>query len=42
MGKLRSKEELGKPTAAEVGLSRKDIHEARIIRDAEHESPGIV
>ena len=24
-----------KPTAADIGLSRKDIHEARIIRDAE-------
>lgn len=35
VGKLRSAEELSKPTAADVGLSRKDIHEARIIRDAE-------
>lgn len=31
-----------KPTAADVGLSRKDIHEARIIRDAEEADPGIV
>lgn len=29
-------------TAADVGISRKDIHEARIIRDAEAEEPGIV
>lgn len=29
-------------TAAEVGLSRKDIHEARMIRDAEEASPGVV
>lgn len=28
-------------TAAEIGLSRKDIHEARIIRDAEVVQPGI-
>lgn len=31
-----------KPTAADIGLSRKDIHEARIIRDAEVADPGIV
>lgn len=31
-----------KATAAEIGLSRKDIHEAREIRDAEAASPGIV
>lgn len=30
------------PTAADIGLSRKDIHEARIIRDAEKADPGIV
>ena len=30
------------PTAAEAGLSRKDIHEARKIRDAEEAQPGIV
>ena len=35
MGKLRSHAELTKPTAADIGLSRKDIHEARAIRDAE-------
>ena len=29
-------------TAAELGLSRKDIHEARLIRDAERAEPGIV
>jgi hypothetical protein len=30
------------PTAADVGLSRKVIHEAREIRDAEATDPGIV
>ena len=30
------------PTAADLGLSRKDIHEARIIRDAEKAEPGII
>ncbi|MGY2907033.1 hypothetical protein [Bradyrhizobium sp. URHC0002] len=30
------------PTAADIGLSRKEIHEARIIRDAENADPGIV
>lgn len=30
------------PTAADVGLSRKEIHEARQIRDAEETYPGIV
>ena len=30
------------PTASAVGLSHKDIHEARIIRDAEKAEPGIV
>lgn len=30
------------PTASAVGLSHKDIHEARIIRDAEKADPGIV
>jgi len=29
-------------TVADVGMSRKDIHEARIIRDAEKENPGII
>jgi hypothetical protein len=29
------------PSAADVGLTRKEIHEARQIRDAEVESPGI-
>lgn len=31
-----------KPTVAELGISRKDIHEARQIRDAEKAEPGIV
>lgn len=30
------------PTAADIGLSRKDIHEARQVRDAEALDPGIV
>jgi uncharacterized protein YjiS (DUF1127 family) len=30
------------PTAADLGLSRKDIHEARAVRDAEKADPGIV
>lgn len=30
------------PTAADIGLSRKDIHEARQIRDAEEADPGVV
>ncbi len=29
-------------TAADLGLSRKDIHEARLVRDAEVAEPGIV
>lgn len=29
-------------TAADLGLSRKDIHEARLVRDAEIADPGIV
>jgi hypothetical protein len=29
-------------TAADLGISRKDIHEARVIRDAEEAEPGIV
>jgi hypothetical protein len=42
-GKLgRSEPERLKPTAADVGLSRKEIHEARTIRDAELADPGIV
>ena len=32
----------GKTTAADVGLSSKEIHEARSIRDAEKRDPGIV
>jgi hypothetical protein len=42
IGKLRSQAELSKPSAADIGLSRKDIHEARIIRDAEKVDPGVV
>lgn len=30
------------PTAADIGLSRKDIHEARQIRDAEVAQPGLI
>jgi hypothetical protein len=30
------------PTAAELGLSRKEVHEARRVRDAERAEPGIV
>jgi hypothetical protein len=28
--------------AADVGLSRKEIHEARALRDAEKRDPGVV
>lgn len=31
-----------KPTTADIGLSRKDIHEARQIRDAEAANPGVI
>lgn len=31
-----------KPTVADIGLSRKDIHEARQVRDAEQAEPGVV
>lgn len=30
------------PSAAEIGLTRKEIHEARKIRDAEERDPGVV
>jgi len=30
------------PTTREIGLSSKDIHEARIVRDAEAANPGII
>jgi hypothetical protein len=30
------------PSAADIGLSRKEIHDARQIRDAEQAEPGIV
>lgn len=42
VGRLRSAKELSKPTAADLDISRKDIHEARVIRDAEEADPGIV
>ena len=32
----------GKATVADIGLTRKDIHEARLIRDAEAAQPGVV
>jgi uncharacterized protein YjiS (DUF1127 family) len=35
----RSKAEHLKPTTADIGLSRKEIHEARMIRDAEAAEP---
>ncbi len=41
-GDRHSKAEHLKPTAADVGLTGKEIHEARIIRDAEEENPGII
>ena len=31
-----------KPTVSDIGLTHKEIHEARIIRDAEESDPGIV
>lgn len=30
------------PTVADIGLTKKQIHEARIIRDAENAEPGVV
>lgn len=30
------------PSASEVGIARRDIHEARQLRDAERESPGLI
>lgn len=42
-GKLgRSNSERPRPAAADIGLSRKGIHEAREIRNAEQVDPGIV
>jgi hypothetical protein len=35
-------EKVEAPTVTDLGLSHKDIHEARIIRDAERAQPGIV
>jgi hypothetical protein len=37
-----SKDNFGKATITDVGLSKEDLHEARIIRDAEEADPGIV
>jgi hypothetical protein len=36
------KENVGKPTAADLGLTRPQIHAARQVRDAEKAEPGIV
>lgn len=33
-------EEKNAPKISDIGLSSKEIHEARIIRDAEEENPG--
>lgn len=41
-GAVTSSQEVTKPTAADIGISHKEIHEARIIRDAEKTDPGIV
>ena len=30
------------PTVSDLGLTRKEVHDARVIRDAEHQEPGIV
>jgi hypothetical protein len=30
------------PSAADIGLTRKEVHQARQIRDAEKASPGVV
>jgi hypothetical protein len=38
----RSTSALEAPSAADIGLTHKDIHEARTIRDAEAADPGIV
>ncbi len=39
-GNSSNREEL--VSAADIGLSHKDIHEARQLRDAEESDPGIV
>jgi hypothetical protein len=41
-GRRSSKAEDLKPTASDIGLTHKDIHEARKIRDAEERQPGII
>jgi hypothetical protein len=40
-GDRSSKAEDLKPTITDLGLTHKDIHEARLIRDAEKADPGI-
>lgn len=40
-GRRSSQTEDLKPTASDIGLSHKDIHEARTLRDAEKADPGI-
>ena len=35
-------ENFGKPTTASIGLTNKQVHQARIVRDAEKRSPGKV
>lgn len=35
-------EQNGFPKAADLGISRKDVHEARRLRDAERAEPGII
>ena len=30
------------PTVQDIGLTRKQVHEARAVRDAEKENPGLV
>jgi hypothetical protein len=41
-GDRSSKAEDLKPTVSDLGITHKDIHESRLIRDAEESDPGIV
>jgi hypothetical protein len=41
-GRRSSKAEDLKPTAKDIGLSHKQVHEARAVRDAEQNDPGVV
>jgi hypothetical protein len=41
-GKLGRSDGERLPTAADIGLSRKDVHDARLIRDAEVADSGVV